>query len=96
MSYNRAAGWTPQQLPEFKLGINGIGVNQALLQRDLTKYQYSAQTQFQTKQLIVPNQPEPNVFFTPIEDNREQILNKMRKELDDKLEFTRTHLPDRR
>ena len=83
------------KLPAFKLGINGTGIrsNQALLQRDLTPFY----EQPISKPMILPKQPEPNVFFTPIEDNREQILDMMKKDLEAHLEFTRTYLPgDRR
>jgi len=84
------------QLPEFKLGINGAGLrsNQSLIQRDLTSFYQQKDI---NKPIVVPKQPEPNIFFTPIEDNREQILRMMKKELDSQLEFTRTYIPsDRR
>jgi hypothetical protein len=82
------------QLPAFKLGVNNTGINQGLLNRDLTQFYQHSEPK---KPVIVPKQPQPNVFFTPIEDNREQVLRMMKKELDDQLEFTRIYLPaDRR
>ena len=82
------------KLPEFKLGINGSGMrsNQALLQRDLSQFYELKEL---NKPIVAPKQPEPNVFFTPIEDNRELVLKMMKKELDNQLEFTRTYLPPR-
>lgn len=82
------------KLPEFKLGINGMGSrnNQALLQRDLSQFY---EQKMHNKPMIMPKQPEPNIFFTPIEDNREQILRMMKKGLDDQLEFTKIYLPPR-
>lgn len=34
---------------------------------------------------IIYKNPEPNVFYTPSQDNRELILNKIKKEMDDAL-----------
>jgi hypothetical protein len=72
------------RLPEFKLGINK-------LTRDLTKFQTSSPN----KPMIVPKQPQPNIYFAPIDDNREQILNNLKNELNNQLEFTKTYLPPR-
>lgn len=55
----------------FKLGVN-IPV------RDLAKF-YSQKT---NKPLMVPKNPEPNIYFTPIDDNRDQVLERIKKDLD--------------
>ena len=44
---------------------------------------------------MLPKQPQPNIFFSPIEDNREQVLQSMKNELDFHLENTRNTLPSR-
>lgn len=84
------------QLPAFKLGINGSGIrsNQALLQRDLKPF-YEQKNENFNKPITVPKQPQPDVFFTPIDDNRELILQNMKRDLEYQLEFTRTNLPPR-
>lgn len=53
----------------------------------------SYEEEYYNKPLII-KLPKPNVFITPIVDNRDQILQKIQKELDYNLEFTRTYLPN--
>ena len=71
--------------PEFKLGINNMGIKS--LPRDFTPYLKKAP--------IAQKQPEPNVFFTPIPDNRDLILERMKRELEFQLELTKNTLPQR-
>ena len=72
--------------PEFKLGINGMGIK--TLPRDLSPF-YKADP---IKQV---GMPQPNLFFTPIEDNRDQILEQMKMDLENQLNFTKNTLPRR-
>jgi hypothetical protein len=83
------------KLPAFKLGINGSGVrsNQTLLQRDLRPF-YEQKNENFNKPITVPKQ-QPNIFFTPIDDNRELILGSMKNDLDYQLESSKTYLPPR-
>jgi hypothetical protein len=83
------------QLPLFKLGINNLGLksNQTLLQRNLNSFY---EQNVINKPIIIPKKPEPNVFFTSI-DNREQIMKMMKNDLELQLNFTKTYLSiDRR
>ncbi len=67
-----------------KLGIN-------IQDRDLSRLRHLNETNV-SKQLTTKT-PIPNVFSSPIPDNREQILLELRKELDKKLEIN--ELPPR-
>jgi len=72
-------------MAEFKLGIT-------IPLRDLTPYK--TQT-IPNKPIIIPKQPQQNLFFTPIEDYREQVLEKMKKDLDYQIDLTKKTLPRR-
>jgi len=66
----------------FKLGIverTSSGLK-PFSQRDLTEF-----TKLNTNKPTQNPSPRPNLFYTPI-DNREQILEKMRKEIEYNLE----------
>jgi hypothetical protein len=76
--------------PEFKLGINGMGIRSA--PRDMSPFYTQTMP---NKPIIVPKQPQPDIFFTPIEDNRELVLQNMKRELDNQLEMRRSILPQR-
>ncbi len=50
-------------------------------------YQFSDSHHNHNKPIIIPKKPEPNIFFTPLEDNREKYLIELRKDLDKQLEL---------
>jgi len=75
---------------EFKLGVNNMGIQP--LPRDLTPF-YSQTVP--NKPIILPMKPQPNIFFTPIDDNRELVLERVKRELDYQLKLTKNILPER-
>jgi hypothetical protein len=80
----------------FKLGIverTNTGLQQ-FGQRDLTSFQNQS-SNIINKPIVKPKLPEPNIFFTPIEDNRDQLLEKMKREMEYHLEVTKNTLPPR-
>lgn len=66
-----------------------LGIN--IQDRDLSRLRHLNETNV-SKQLTT-EVPVPNVYSSPIPDNREQILVEMRKEMDKKLEIN--ELPQR-
>jgi hypothetical protein len=62
----------------FKLGIN-------IPKRDMSQF-YSVSEPNKIKT------PEPNIFFTPIHDNREQILENIKKDLDNQFEIRKKQI----
>ncbi len=84
----------PIKSSTFKLGIvertdtgfRPFGV------RDLSYFQKLPSEEMVNKPIIMPKQPEPNIFFTPIKDNRNQILEMMKRELELQLEVTKLPL----
>ncbi len=47
------------------------------------------------KPIIIPKPPEPNIYFTPIQDNQDQVLERMKKNLEFHLEATKNILSTR-
>lgn len=62
--------------------------------RDLSEY-YIVNNHDVKKPVVIPRKPEPNIFFTPIEDNREKMLKKMKDEMDNEINKTLNILPKR-
>jgi hypothetical protein len=75
--------------PVFKLGI--IGIND----RDLTQFKNPLSEKMINKPVVVPNLPEPNIFFTPIQDNRDQVIEKIKRDMEHQLNITKNILPQR-
>jgi len=67
--------------PTFRLGIN-------IPARDMSKYN---QVPIQKR----PIKLEPDRFFSPIEDNRDQVLERIKREMDQQFAIRNTTLPFR-
>jgi len=57
-------------------------------ERNLRKYMEVSEKRF----VITPLRPEPDRYFTPLPDTRDQLLQKMRNEQD---EYLKVRLPNR-